>query len=620
MKKTWKKLTACALAVALAAGMIPTPVQAASAHEGGTISSDQIVAPVYNQTVYDYLKELGDNMIAPPGYATYNSASGSVGPLFRAYEYQGHQQALAYNGGGGYNLVVPTTLNRASVWEMAAYDLDKPAWFLKVRENSDVKMRLGGSLINGASMTILDRESGKVLGTHQGQSGKTTTTTTDVPVGDKLQTTGKIEDPFIALIDNTAPEIRSVEGDDDKITLFFDEEIRFANGASHYSLGGYTITVKVAHAGSGVEWGSLNYSAESVDTDDCSITFRRVSEAPPAGEYKIVEITGASNAAKDQKFEVYGIKQCWQFSLSTNDKRGTPDYGKPIFYNPSPNNGIKLIGEMEDMAPLSDLAGNAVSLPGELDLRQYNIGFDTKAPVLEEIYLTGDMITDDSEKPKDQWAEDTDLSSLYAGVGDSLYFNLKFSEVMREVSGRSVTLNVMNGDRNVTLSNPTGVTSTNANGETCTVLRFGPFTPVQSMTMAAGSEGQPIGVSALNGTYDDLAYNDWDGNIPVCAQGIYLDTVAPAVTAELMSGAGKRELTVKLTVADETSGFIGLNGKVGLSAVAEETVAYQYALNDSLSADPDDYTNGGVALGGSTVSWHDIDLYNDTRYLHIKLL
>ncbi len=624
MKITLKKLVASMLTFVMVLGMIPAvPIQAAeNTHEGGTIAANEPVAPVYNGAVYDYIKS--NNLLAPTGYIHVDTASGSVGPLFRADSYQGHTQSLAYNGGEGYNLVTSTKMrDRVTQWIMYS----EPAWYENyVKDNPDVKMRLGGSLVNGASMSIATyADKSTALGTYKGQNGKTVTIPQDVPQGDVLNTTGVIENPWIALIDDTAPSIVKVEGGQSWLTVQFDEALRWANDRAGWqhggSMGELTLTVKLSYQNSGSDCGTLTYQANDVDLETGVIHFTRISDAPAAGKYQIVEIVAATNGIKDEPFEVYGIKQCYRYSVGTNTERGTANYGKHIYKTPYVDNGIKMIGTLEDMAPLTDLAGNAVELPGDLDLRQYEIKFDNQAPVLEEVYLTGSMVDETCEVPKDQWPSDADLSSLYAGDGDQLYFNLKFNEDMAQRSDQTITLNVQKDGEAVVLENPTYIPDTNANSETCTVLRFGPFTVEEGMT-----GGQPIGIQAVNGVFDDYSYNDWTGEIPVCSQGIYLDAEAPEVKAELVGGKdenGKvnREPTILLTIDDgDGAGSLGLYGKIGLSAAAETVVDYEMAISDSMIPPADseyDYTG---KLGGGSVSWQSIPLYSNTRYLHIKLL
>lgn len=624
MKITLKKLVASMLTFIMVLGMIPVvPIQAAGeTHEGGTIAANEPVAPVYNQAVYEYVKS--NNLLAPTGYIHVDTASGSVGPMFRADSYQGHTQSLAYNGGEGYNLVTSTKMrDRVTQWIMYS----EPAWYKNhVKGNPDVKMRLGGSLVNGASMSIATyADKSTALGTYKGQNGKTVTIPQDVPQGDVLNTTGVIENPWIALIDDTAPSIVKVEGGQSWLTVQFDEALRWANDRAGWqhggSMGELTLTVKLSYQNSGLDCGTLTYQANDVDLETGVIHFTRISDAPAAGKYQIVEIAAATNGIKDEPFEVYGIKQCYRYSVGTNTERGTANYGKHIYKTPYVDNGIKMIGTLENMAPLTDLAGNAVELPGDLDLRQYEITFDNQAPVLEEIYLTGSMVDKTCEVPKDKWPPDADLSSLYAGDGDQLYFNLKFNEGMAQRSNQTITLNVQKDGEAVVLENPTYIPDTNANSETCTVLRFGPFTVEEGMT-----GGQPIGIQAVNGVFDDHSYNDWTGEIPVCSQGIYLDAEAPWVEAEQIGGRdenGKvnREPTILLTIDDgDGAGSLGLDGKIGLSAAAETVVDYEMAISDSMTPPADseyDYTG---KLGGGSVSWQSIPLYSNTRHLHIKLL
>ncbi len=613
-----KRFVSLLLTAAMILGMLPAiemPVRAAT-HDGSTIDSWETVAPVYNSAIFDQIK--GD-WLSFDQYPGIGKASASVGPLFLAEEYQGTMQALGFNNGEIYNLVTTTeTRDRATEWDMYYSGV---SWWSSVKNNPDVKMRLGGNLINGATMSVYDGDT--LQGTNSGTKNRTVTTTKDVSIGGKLKTTGRITNPWIVLIDNNKPELVGVSGGLDSLTLTFDEILRWANGSAPNSIGEYTITVKVANAKSGVEWGTITYQATRVN--GAEVTFNRVSDAPPAGNYQITAISGRTNAEKDETFEVFGIVQCYAYSYG-QERRGTT-YVHLMEYVKNP---IKKIAEIKNMSPLSDLAGNALELPAKLDLRGFSIGFDTQAPTLEKVYLSGGMVTSVCEIDKDSWPADIDLSAVYAGEDDQFYFNLQFSEDIRNnVLQQKIKLNVMHNGSAVVLSNPEYTTITNSMGESCTLLRFGPFTVSSGMTMAPGYENDPIGIvdiHAGSASYYDLAGNKISGSIPVIAQQIYLDAAAPVVRAELVSGKdaeGKasRESTIVLTISDGSgSGSLGLDGQIGLSAAVEKPVSYKMAVTDSMIA-PDDseYIYTGT-LGGDSVSWQTIALYSDTRYIHIKLL
>jgi len=610
-----KRFISLLLSAAMILGILPVVKMPASAatHADSTIDSRETVAPVYNSAVFEQIK--GDWLYFDQ-YPGTGKASASIGPLFLSQEYQGTIQMLGYNGGDYYNLITTTeTRDRATEWDMYYSGV---SWWSSVEDNPDVKMRLGGNLINGATMSIYDGDT--LLGTNSGARGKTVSTTKDVSIGGKLKTTGRITNPWIVLIDNNKPELVGVSGGLDSLTLTFDEILRWANGSALNSIGEYTITVEVANAKSGVEWGTITYQATSVS--DATMTFTRISDAPPAGSYQITSISGRTNAEKDENFEVFGIVQCYAYSYG-QERRGST-YVHLMEYVKNP---IKKIADIKNMAPLSDLAGNALELPGSLDLRGFSIGFDTQAPTLEKVYLSGGMVTSVCEIDKNNWPSDIDLSAVYAGEGDQFYFNLQFSEELRNYAlSQRIQLNVLKNGSPVILSNPTCSSVTNAQDETCTVLRFGPFTVERGMTMAPGYEDSSIGIVSLSGTYCDKAGNSVTGTIPTSAQRIYLDTAAPTMTAEQAGGKDEngnvnREPTIVLNISDGTgSGVLGLEGQIGLSATTETTVSYIMAITDSLTAPADsEYTYSGT-LGGGSVSWQTIQLYSNTRYLHIKLL
>ena len=232
-----KRFISLLLSAAMIMGLLPViemPVSAAT-YDGSTIDRRQIVAPVYNSAIFDQIK--GDWLYFDQ-YPSINKASASVGPLFLAEEYQGTMQALGFDNGAIYNLVTTTeTRDRVTEWDMYFSGV---SWRSSVKNNPDVKMRLGGNLINGATMSVYNGDT--LQGTNRGTKNKTVTTTKDVSFGEKLKTTGRITNPWIVLIDDIKPELVGVSGGLDSLTLTFDEILRWANGSAPNSIGEYTIT------------------------------------------------------------------------------------------------------------------------------------------------------------------------------------------------------------------------------------------------------------------------------------------------------------------------------------------------------------------------------------------
>ena len=358
----------------------------------------------------------------------------------------------------------------------------------------------------------------------------------------------------------------------DKLFLRYDEQLRTASASTDLSK--YTLTVSYVNAESGTGGGQLTYVCTGVDGDSLVYELLEGQSLPGMGRYQIVSIDQSGNADPDYKFDVWGMTELNEHCLGSSNI---------ITY---PLREV-ILTQLDGMYALSDLAGNMVSVPSNQNLEGYSIIVDNQPPAVEKVYLSGGMVTDASAIPEDQWPEDIDLSAIYAGSGDRMYFNVQFDEILGYASG-TITLNVMKNGSNITLSNPKISTVTNSMGESATLVTYGPFTVSGDMTMDPAYEGQAIGIKSMSGHFRDTVNNYWNTSdqLPVSAHKIRLDTEVPTVSMKLYSwkdAAGKPVLTpaVKLTMGDEMSGIIGLNGKIGISLNTSDPVTYKMAVTDS---------------------------------------
>ena len=599
-KSILKMLTALLLTLAVLLPLTPRikdavmlPVDAADEYIPTIDTGEYALAPVYNDEIYNELKAEWIKY----EYAR-TSTTMSIGPLFRTNEYPHTQMAWGYSNGGIYNMITGTKVAYDGVGRWTNYATKYDNLF-----SQETVLRIGANSFSDGFIRALSRDEAILATVKKGYAD------VDYASVEYLETGATLITPYAVAIDNKKPELTSVSMSGfGGITLYFSETLRPANGT--ISIGEYSLQISYGSAKSGEELGTLTYRATSFEGN--MITFTLEGPAPESGEYRILGIKGSSNGVEDEAFEVYGIGQVYAYSQSYDKYT----HRHTMVYEDNP---LRFIAAVQNRAPITDLAGNALSLPVRKDLYDLQIIIDTKSPSIEKISMTGTMSPKLNEQPRDSWPDLIDLSALYAGNdGDELYFDVYFTEQLRQAG--SITLNVKKNGVSVTLENPQLLLSTNANGDTCTVARYGPFKVSEGMTMAEGCENDPIRVIAISGSFTDTVGNSLSGDVPRAAQMIYLDATAPTVTSSLYSGNGTREFSIKIEMSDAGSGFLGLEGKIGLTAKSEGNVSYKMAITDSLTI-PDDsaYTYFGT-FKSDLVSWQTIPLYNGTRYIHIKLL
>ncbi|MBQ8401378.1 MAG: hypothetical protein IJX14_05555, partial [Clostridia bacterium] len=392
------------------------------------------------------------------------------------------------------------------------------------------------------------------------------------------------------------------------------EQLRTA--AEDTDLSKYTLVVSYVLAESGSGGGQLTYVCTGVEGDSLVYKLAENQTLPETGRYQILSINQSGNDEPVYVFDVWGMTEL-------NDHRllNTEIIRYPL--------REVILTQLEGRYALSDLAGNMVSVLSNQNLERFNIIVDNEPPTVEKVYLSGGMVTDTAALPEDQWPADIDLSAIYAGSGDQMYINVQFNEILQSASG-SVTLNVMQNGKNITLNNPRITVGTNSMGESATIMTYGPFTVSEGMTTdPAYTEGR-IDIKSMTGTFTDTVGNKWvPGELPANAHNIRLDAEAPAVSMELYSWKdenGKPVLTptIRLNMEDSVSGIIGLTGKIGIALDTPAPVTYRMAVTDSPdkpSADKYIYTGTVPASenGEAVTVMTDIDLYSGVRYIHLDL-
>ena len=546
---------------------------------------------------------------------TKESATISMGPYFRAVD----SSSVRY-----WSKFVPDWSRLNLVTSSSTIAEANKEWLWRGRLSAvdpATKVILGAKRMDGNSYIAMTDYWGEEEFVKRTSAGETTFNLSDLNGWDVIKTKGGVWHPYVVLIDNNAPSILGYEisRSGEELYIYYDDVLRLAN-SKETNLNDFYVTVKYVNSKSDVEAGELVYRGVSIkdgDYNSSRLTLR--CDNVPSGEYTITEIVSSGEPGL-QKFEVMGVTQCkYYYIYSRGDEDVYADTGNPIV----------VLEEIDGWDPLTDFAGNKASLPGNTDVEIYNLSWDTKSPAVESVSATGSMSPKLNTKDKNSWPNDIDFSAVYAGTGDSMYFNVKFDEPMGTLG--SIVLNVNKNGKAVTLSNPTTSTSSNANGDTCTVAHYGPVIFDTSYSMASDSAVDYIAVAGFSGTFRDAAgnYLNESGSKLGLEERIYLDASAPVVSkATLSTGNKTNKFTIMVEMSDSGSGFSGLTGKLGISAgEINDTVSYKMAITDSLS-EPSVYEYSGI-LGKSSsdnatsdeaaIGGHDIQLYNGERYIHVKL-
>ena len=582
--------------------------------------------PVYNDYVYDALK---NNYLVIQDVKQ-DTASMSIGASYQFHEdatrdLYGHKNAhgqFSYGVAQSYNdywLISNTHIyksNETGVWYGGKYESSSYSDETKLRIGGDFKK---GSSVSSGDISITGRaglDVGPNAYTYASQTfGTASKGGTDIAFGNALYVRGEIFNLTVVPVDNESPSFVDAycNGTFNRLYLRYDEQLRTAS--SNTDLSKYTLQVTYVNAESGSGGGKLNYVCTGVSGDTLVYQLSAGQTLPGVGRYQITSISQSSTDDANYKFDVWGMTELNEHRLGSTT------------INKYPLREV-ILTQLDGMYALSDLAGNAVSVPSNQNLEQYNIIVDNEPPKVEKVSLSGGMVTDLSKIQKDQWTSDLDPSALYAGSGDQMYFNVHFNEIVRNTSG-TLTLNVMQNGTNITLKNPKVTTVTNAMGESATLMTYGPFTVSAGMTMDLAYADKAIGIKSMSGTFTDTVGNRWiSAEMPASAQGIYLDAAAPEVTMEMyswMDGNGKPVLTptIKLTMDDGGSGIIGLTGKIGVALNTPAAITYKMAVTDSPTPpSAEAYTTGIIpasANGKASTVMTDIDLYSGVRYIHLDL-
>ena len=462
----------------------------------------------------------------------------------------------------------------------------------------------------------------------------------------------KVSQSVIYLSDMEAPYIKSAYAAADKngttkiplsggfktgetgyIVLEFNEYIRFGSNNKE----ALTLKLDAFHVKNDQQLSAGSVTAKLISLKEDKMIFEFSVPQTVNNETTNLYITGISSS------------QDWvgnnkSFSYILNDKNGS---------------GVSSGGvlELKTTSKITDLAGNGINW-SESEKKMNKFYMDALLPSLSKIEISGSDISKASAANREDWPEDIDRSSVFAGVGDELVFSAYFSEELNmsgvNLSDIKAVLNIK--DRN---GNPVAlqaerietpgaktVSGVDAFSGQITKIIFKKLTIEDGMS-AAAPDGEPIRIQQINGMENvtDLRKNALGGMSDITlkpAQQQYLDTLGAPASTSIVPAQGETEYTPLRSSADEiftfpvtinddksadagagayASGVTGITGSFSLTQEGEAKEFQWYIdTNEGIAGNP--YWKSGTtsADSASAKRYELLQMEGaNAAYIHIKL-
>jgi len=351
---------------------------------------------------------------------------------------------------------------------------------------------------------------------------------------------------IVAFADLVSPKIKSVTTTADKkyynsgsfdIEITFSENIRFSDGKTTGKVAGpdNELVLNAFNRQTGQQINGV--TAKLVSLNGNKLTYRYTV---PEDNTTDIIIKGIADASRQTMF-------------------GT---ARDLYMRTK--NGYEHLSVVNDIyAPFCDLAGNPVDTEWKPVSFPADIYVDKVAPKYSHTEISGSMMKDTptTESP-DQWPADIDRSQVFAGVGDTLTFDVYFNEELScgysdDMEFVTATLNVKDKD-----GNPVVLEGDYAQTVKTSVNSYVPVTRIQfhSLIVEEGMipEDDARGVTITDidiGGLTDLCSNPFTEDafsaLPAAKQQEWLDTVPPTVKTAYLPDA----LTGKYTPEIIEKGF-----------------------------------------------------------------
>ncbi|MBQ8813910.1 MAG: hypothetical protein IJZ85_05385 [Lachnospiraceae bacterium] len=343
-------------------------------------------------------------------------------------------------------------------------------------------------------------------------------------------------------------------------------------------------------------------------TDDNKMVFEFSIPATMEKGNTHVYITGIKN--------VQDFNQKWDLKLYKADGTEFPTSG------------------LEATNRITDIAGNSLNWSAS-DKSTGTYYFDNVAPTLSSINMTGSMITPVSTQEITSWTGNSaDLGHVFAGVGDSLGFQVYFSESIKNTNGIKAVLNIKDA-----AGNPIKLDVSRVSGNCIT---FKNFTVTEEMQcegyiLITGFEGA--------GNLSDLAGNkvatNMTGDLKVFPpQKINLDLDKPVISTTMSADDGVYMMTNEdiggeyfsfpVVFKEDTSKnaapyYSTINDKPVQFVIVtpNDAINFTYYMDNSQTAKAEEFESSGVTVSsvdGATRYQAEAKISDGLQYyLHIRL-
>lgn len=300
---------------------------------------------------------------------------------------------------------------------------------------------------------------------------------------------------------------------------------------------------------------------------------------------------------------------------------------------------------------ITDMSGNPVNWQQSNREMSTKCFLDNVAPKVKSLDISGARIGAESNQSSqiEDWPEDIDRSTVFAGIGDVLTFSAKFSEQLSIPDGvQEVTafFNVKDGSDTVKLKGAAlKEIDDGVNGIKVSKVIFEPLEITENMVPYG--EVSPIKITKIefpDGTadYRQNAITGSASDIPAASQQQYLDTQLPKAetpineyegkyTPVFYNSQNKKEFYFPINISDvdaisaNNEYASGTNGMTGSFAWLDEDSGGTYAFKYYVSALPDRPSDGQYIKGVTsnekenlmTMVFNQVEVGN---YIHIRLL
>lgn len=263
--------------------------------------------------------------------------------------------------------------------------------------------------------------------------------------------------------------------------------------------------------------------------------------------------------------------------------------------------------------PLTDMAGNQISLYGNRDLRKSNYTFDAVNPVASVVQMSGSSIKVEGTQANPEtgdWPEDIERSVLFSGLGDTVDADIVMSENVKLAQGSlsdvKLEWSIKDAEGNPITTKLLSIDNhrSTVNSDIVSKLNFEGFTITKDMQIN-GVQIKPVRI--INVSYiSDMTGNRMEADTedekffaPVISHQTFLDTKGP--TVNIAEDGIFKVNDSKYTPASEDEVYFIIGLDISDSKVTGEGGAVTYG--SGITADIPSYVKLASYEGAPNVSY-----------------